>query len=568
MRQPKPSMITTTNSPKKTKVISKTEFENNNLQEQLKLNDMRHKELMKETLLRKKRKQKQLEEEKRQKEIQQRGALQALREERKEQYNKFLKQAVVRNRSCNNSKLQSVASPEPKMTGGYPLAQRYSKPVQINEFRGSNNSFERLERQVKVRMDMNNYEEQENRSHRSGSSVENELDNILERDLRADKLRQEAEKANDKLSPINNHNKFDNQRDTHKPSIENFLDEQPDPNNEYKLYPVKRGKDSTRYTLNSNLEKNDNVTNANFRLRSNLKNMSNQVTKPESDYEVREQRLKNSIKKISAQLPSENRGEHNTQHESDILESINKLNAMLKNKQKSLQEIKKRPKSMLSLQEQSNMSKLSINNNLAKRPNAYYSDFKGPKDILTTFQVSARPPVIFNPYSQMQPHINPMSGYGHYGMAPPPHNMPISVISAPVQNKREEYVDFDAMESENLKHEASQTEKRIIRDLNEIGNIDKENQNKANMKKLRPISLINETNSYSVLTDVMPGRADLPGLYTDKSYFQRRNMQKNYTNKNLNPKNGEGYNDGYESKGDEEGRIQYHPNKLKELFED
>lgn len=567
-RPVKPSMITATTSPKSTKIIQKSEFESYNLQEQVKLNDIRHKEIMKETLLRKKRKEKQIEDEKIQKEVQQQNALRALREERKEQYNKFLKQAVIRNKSCNNSKLQSVVSPDIRMQSRQPLGQIYSRPVDVDEFKGSENSFERLERQVNVKFNVNRYNDEPERGNRSDHSVDKELDEILERNMREQKLQEE--KANKRLVP-NSHMEYQTQgQPSHKPSIENFLEEKPE-SEDLGAYSYKPSNEASQFTMNSRLQNNDSTANKDSRFHNRFKITTSNSNYAKNVYEDQEQRLKNSIRQINTQLPSDIRNNHNIKKENDILASLGKLDELIKNKQKSLQEIKKRPKSMFSLQDQANPSKLGSNNLPTKKQNAYYSDMKGPKDILSGYQMGSKPSMLLNPYSQMQPIMNPYANYGGFGMMPHYQAMPISVISAPSKNRQDEDIDFDAVDSNNLKHDISQTEKRIIKDLDEIGkveNIGKENHNMANMKKLRPISLINETNSYSVLTDVMPGRTDIIGTCPDKSYFQRRNMQKNMMNKGPTSKTLDTYKDGYEFKGDEEGRIQYHPNKLKELFED
>ena len=569
----KPSMIAATTSPKRTKPVSKTEFEAQNLQQQLKLNDMRHKELMKQTLLRKKRKERKLEEEKRQKEQQQKLALEAIREEQKEQYNKFLKQATVRNRSANTSKLQSVVSPDGRPFDGYPVNQKYSRRTHKAEAKASENSFEELEKQVNVRVyeqEYNNHYRGNRDAHREHSrdSAEDELDEILERDLREKKLREEQEKANAQLSPIHNPTYNPHQQQgQYKPSIENLLEDKTDYNKDQGRYSYKQSKESTQFTLNSKLTSNTS-DNDNTKFKRRFAGTNEKGQQPDSSYVPEERRIKDSTKQRDSHLPSNARTDQNTRRESDILASINKLDDLLKSKRKKLQEIKKRPKSMFSMPEQTNGSKFSINTNKARKPHAYHSDVKEQKDILTGFRTCAKPQFNANPYSQFNYPIGQMHNYGGYGMPPPPYQqMPISAITAPVHKREDEYMDFDTEEPVIDKQEPAGGEKNFIKDMDEIGNLDKENHNATNNKRLRPISVINETNSYSVLTDMVPPRNDLNGLYADKSYFQRRNMQKNLMNRRR-PGAKDEYEDGYELKEGGDGRIQYHPHKIKELFDE
>ena len=96
---------------------------------------------------------------------------------------------------------------------------------------------------------------------------------------------------------------------------------------------------------------------------------------------------------------------------------------------------------MLSLPEHTNASEFSINTTQGKRPHQYHSDVKGPKDILTAFQVSAKPQYPMNPYNQYSFPVNNLNNYGGFGvMAPSYPQMPISAINQPVSDNQRDYI--------------------------------------------------------------------------------------------------------------------------------
>ena len=131
---------------------------------------------------------------------------------------------------------------------------------------------------------------------------------------------------------------------------------------------------------------------------------------------------------------------------------------------------------------------------------------------------------------------------------------PYSQAILPPNNEQDHtYYDFDKDE---------QIEENI-QELSQIGKV-KDGNSDRKLKKIKPISFIDETHSYSVLTNYAIPRVDINDIRNTNSYYQK-NLAQN------NPTNNEPYNNTSAqliTKQQKDARIHYRVDMINELFED
>lgn len=511
----------------------KTKFDQWNEKEHAKINDKKHKEMMRENVMRQRRKQRKLDKERRAKQEREKRILHAWKQDKRQIYDKYLKKnsddiSLTRNHSKRNYKLTPKVDLE---KDSYAVRKVKSKKFTYNEYMEDNDSFKSHENHVKMNFELS----QEKRKEQS--SFDREFDKILENNI--------EDKKENKESSI--------------------LDR-----NSTKLI----GTNESKFKRN---------------VLGNV-NESRKTSKRVSSVNVNNGYADRYKEKHAYDGPSHINKKDRHRNENEVMESIAKLDVLIKNKMKNIKATQKRPKSVFSAQ---NIGKrIGYNNSITstnKTP-LYYTNYKNQNsynqsrydhDILSNFQNVIQPPVfsnnmysqvgMMNPYQMppvmyndsrpIQTHINNLPNLNENNFRT--NNTHGGYNESTTDNyelKRKEDVSFPSQ---------SNAKEETIQELSAIGKIptdNKENSNLENIRKLKPISIINETNSYSVLTDVALPK---PNKYNGEiSYLQRRNMKK-MRNKNGKSKVLEEiYEDDFLVKKHNDVKIQYQPNKLKELFED